>query len=176
MNFAVAQSAFLAGDCPTGMAWGKKALELNPLNSRILGYLGLYLIGCKDPAGERYAARALELDPNADLVIAAITAFQMLKRGEAEAARKLSLEYIASSPRDEPALQLTYILSSAMLNDKKEARRAWRSLVEQFGMPENSAPRDVLNQWIVSPNLIDQIMMVLERTDMFGSPGQANNL
>ncbi len=175
VNFAVAQSAFLAGDCPTGLAWGKKALELNPLNSRILGYLGLYMIGCKNTVGERYAARALELDPNADLTIAAIVAFQMLKRGEAEAARELSLEYMASSPRDEPALQLTYVLSSAMLNDKEEARRAWRSLVQHFGMPENSAPRDVLSQWIISPNLIGEIMTVLDRTGMFGRAGQANN-
>ncbi|WP_417621985.1 tetratricopeptide repeat protein [Parasphingorhabdus sp.] len=167
VNFAVSQSAFLAGDCATGLAWGKKALELNPLNSRISGYLGLYMIGCKYPGGERYAARALELDPNADLTIAAVVAFQMLKRGEAEAARELSLEYMASSPRDEPALQLTYILSSAILNDRKEAQRAWKTLAAHFGLPESSPPREVLGQWIVSPNLIHEIMEIFDRTGMF---------
>jgi hypothetical protein len=121
-NFAISQSAFSAGDCKTGLAWGKKAVALNPLNSRISGYLGLYMIGCNYPEGERYAAQALQLDPNADLAIAATEAFQMLKRGEAQAARDRLSEYMASSPGKEPALELTYILSSAMLNDKKEAR------------------------------------------------------
>lgn len=166
-NFAVSQSAFFAGDCETGVAWGKKAVALNPLNSRISGYLGLYMIACNDPEGERYAAQALELDPNADLTIAAAVAFQMLKRGEAHAARELSSEYMASSPREEPALELTYILSSAMLNDKQEARRAWKSLATRYGLSERSSPREVLSRWIDSPSLIDEIMMVLDRSKLF---------
>ncbi len=166
-NFAVAQSAFFAGDCATGVAWGKKAVELNPLNSRISGYLGLYMIACNLPEGEGYAVRALELDPNADLTIAAAVAFQMLKRGEAEAARRLSSEYMVSSPRSEPALELTYILSSAMLNDKREARRAWKALAERFGLSENSPPRDVLSRWIASPTLLDEIMLVVDRSGIF---------
>jgi tetratricopeptide (TPR) repeat protein len=166
-NFAVSQSAFFLGDCKTGLAWGKKAVALNSLNSRISGYLGLYMIGCNYPEGERYAARALELDPDADLTIAAAVAFQMLKRGEAQAARELSSEYMASSPRKEPALELTYILSSAMLNDKKEARRAWKAMATRFGLSERSPPREVLNQWIDSPILLDEIMMVVRRSRMF---------
>jgi len=167
-NFAISQSAFFAGDCKTGLAWGKKAVALNPLNSRISGYLGLYMIGCNYPEGERYAAQALQLDPNADLTIAAAVAFQMLKRGEAQAARELSSEYMASSTRKEPALELTYILSSAMLNDKKEARRAWKAMAIRFGLSERSPPREVLNQWIDSPILLDEIMMVMNRSRMFG--------
>jgi len=166
-NFAISQSAFFAGDCKTGLAWGKKAVALNPLNSRISGYLGLYMIGCNYPEGEKYAAQALKLDPNADLTIAAAVAFQMLKRGEAQAARELSSEYMASSPRKEPALELTYILSSAMLNDKKEARRAWKAMATRFGLSERSPPREVLNQWIDSPILLDEIMMVVHLSGMF---------
>ncbi|AMO72103.1 hypothetical protein [Sphingorhabdus sp. M41] len=168
-NFAVSQSAFFAGDCETGLAWGKKAVELNPLNSRISGYLGLYMIACDIPDGEKYAAQALELDPNADLAIAAAVAFQMLKRGEAQAARELSSEYMASSLRDEPALELTYILSSAMLNDRQEARRAWKSLALRYGLSEKSPPREVLGQWIDSPSLIDDIMTVFDRSGLFGN-------
>tara|TARA_R110001606_G_scaffold301067_1_gene448730 strand:- start:476 stop:2167 length:1692 start_codon:yes stop_codon:yes gene_type:complete len=166
-NFAVAQSAFFAGDCETGLAWGKKALALNPLNSRISGYLGLYMIGCNYPEGEQYAAQALALDPNADLTIAAAVAFQMLKRGEAQAAKELSAEYMASSTRAEPALELTYILSSAMLNDKKEARRAWKALATRYGLSEQSPPREVLSRWIDSPSLINDIMTVLDRSKLF---------
>lgn len=166
-NFAVAQSAFFAGDCETGLAWGKKAVALNPLNSRISGYLGLYMIACNDPEGERYAAHALEIDPNADLTIAAAVAFQMLKRGEAQAARELSSEYMASSPRDEPALELTYILSSAMLDDREEALRGWKSLALRYGLSERSPPREVLGRWIDSPSVIDEIMMVFDRSGLF---------
>jgi len=166
-NFAVAQSAFFAGDCATGLAWGKKAVALNPLNSRISGYLGLYMIGCDYPEGEKYAAQALELDPNADLSIAAAVALQMLKRGDAPAARELTTEYLASSPRKEPALELTYMLSSAMLNDKEEARRVWKTMATDYGLSENSPPREVLDQWIDSPTLINEIMTIMNRSGMF---------
>ncbi|ASK87083.1 hypothetical protein [Sphingorhabdus sp. SMR4y] len=165
-NFAVAQSAFFAGDCETGVAWGKKAVALNPLNSRITGYLGLYMIGCDYPEGEEYAARALSLDPNADLAIAAAVALQMLKRGDALAARNLTSEYMASSPRKDPGLELTYMLASAMLNDRSEARRVWKALVADFGLPEDSSPRTVLEQWIDSPTLIDDILTIFERSGL----------
>lgn len=166
-NFAVAQSAFFAGDCATGLAWGKKAVALNPLNSRISGYLGLYMIGCNYPEGEKYAAQALELDPNADLAIAAAVALQMLKRGDAQAARKLTSEYMASSPRKEPALELTYMLSSAMLDDKEEARRVWKAMATDQGLSESSPPREVLSRWIGSQTLINEIMIVVDRSGMF---------
>ena len=166
-NFAISQSAFFADDCDTGVAWGKKAVALNPLNSRISGYLGLYMIGCNLPEGEGYATRALELDPNADLTIAAAVAFQMLKRGEAEQARQLSSKYMASSPRDEPALELTYILSAAMLDDKKESRRAWTALAERYGLSATTPPRKVLSRFISSPTLIDEVMAVVNRSRIF---------
>ncbi|MEO9601224.1 hypothetical protein [Parasphingorhabdus sp.] len=165
-NFVIAQSAFLAGDCVTGAAWGKKAVQLNPQDPRISGYLGLYMIGCKDLDGEKYAARALELDPNADLTVAAAVAFQMLKRRDAEAAKQLSSEYIASSPRYDPSLELTYILSSAMLDDREEARRAWKILTGRYGLTEKSPAREVLSRWIVSPFLIDEIMTVFDGVGM----------
>ena len=150
-----------------GVARGKKALDLNPLNSRIGGYLGLYMIGCNLPEGEEYAMRALELDPNTDLTIAAAVALQMLKRGEATAARQMSIDYMVLSPKSEPALELAYILSSALLNDKAEARRAWKALAESFGLSETSAPREVLSRWIASPTLLDDIMAILNRSGVF---------
>jgi hypothetical protein len=114
-----------------------------------------------------YAARALELDPNADLTIAAAVAFQMLKRGEAQAAWTLSSDYMAKDQTNAPALELTYILSSAMLNDKKEARRAWKVMATRFGLSERSPPREVLNQWIPNPILLDQAMMIMTRSRIF---------
>lgn len=168
-NFAIAQSAFFAGDCATGVAWGKKAVSLNPLNSRISGYLGLYMIACNLPEGEGYAVRALEFDPNADLSIAGVVAFQMLKRGDAVSARELSARYMASSLRNEPALELTYILSSAMLKDRTEARRAWKNLAERYGLTEATPPREVLGRWISSPALLDDVMRVADRTSLFTS-------
>tara|TARA_R110000850_G_scaffold40924_10_gene105285 strand:+ start:1574 stop:3268 length:1695 start_codon:yes stop_codon:yes gene_type:complete len=166
-NFAIAQSAFFAGDCETGVAWGKKAVALNPLNSRISGYLGLYMIACNLPEGESYAARALEFDPNADLTIAAAVAFQMLKRGDAVAARALSARYMASSLRNEPGLELTYILSSAMLKDQVEARRAWKVLAERYGLSGSTPPREVLSRWISSPALLDDVMRMVDRSGLF---------
>ena len=166
-NFAIAQSAFFAGDCATGVAWGKKALALNPLNSRISGYLGLYMIACDLPEGERYAVRALEFDPNVDLTIAGAVAFQMLKRGDAVSARDLSARYMASSLRDEPALELTYILSCAMLKDLTEARRAWKILAERYGLSESAPPREVLSRWISSPVLLNEVMRLADQSGLF---------
>ena len=125
------------------------------------------MIGCNLPEGEGYATRALELDPNADLTIAAVVAFQMLKRGEAEQARQLSSKYMASSPRDEPALELTYILSAAMLDDMSESRRAWRALAERYGLSATTPPRKVLSRFIFSPTLLDEVMAVVNRSRIF---------
>jgi hypothetical protein len=168
-NFAISQSAFFAGDCATGVAWGKKAVALNPLNSQISGYLGLYMIACNLPQGESYAVRALEFDTNADLTIAGAVAFQMLKRGEAAEARELSARYMASSFRNEPALELVYILSSAMLKDRMEARRAWRVLAKRYGLSESTPPREVLGRWISSPTLLDEVMKVVDRSGLFNA-------
>lgn len=168
-NFAIAQSAFFAGDCATGVAWGEKAIALNPLNSRISGYLGLYMIACNLPEGEIYAVRALDSDPNADLTIAGAVAFQMLKRGDAVSARQLSSRYLDSSLENEPALELTYILSSAMLKDRTEARRAWKVLAESYGLSESTPPRKVLSRWISSPALLNDIMKVVDRTGLFNT-------
>ncbi len=168
-NFAIAQSAFFAGDCATGVAWGQKAVALNPLNSAISGYLGLYMISCDMPEGEGYAARALESDSNADPTIAAAVALQMIKRGDAVSARDLSVKYMASSLEKEPALELTYILSSAMLKDKAEARRAWKALAEQYGLSETTPPREVLKRLMSNPALMDDVMRVADRSGLFSS-------
>ncbi|NRD90085.1 hypothetical protein C8024_12370 [Sphingopyxis sp. BSNA05] len=125
------------------------------------------MIGCDYPEGEQYAARALELDPNADLSIAAAVALQMLKRGDARAARELTSEYMASSPRKDPALELTYMLASAMLGEKDEARRIWKTMATGYGLTENSSPREVLDQWIDNPTLVTEILTVFDRSGIF---------
>ena len=130
-TFAVAQSAFFEGDCRRGVSWGKRAVGLNPLNSRIMGYLGIYMLACKLPEGEAYVTRALEMDANADLDIAATVAMQKLRRGDAKAAQELSAKYMDFVPGAAVGLEISYILASASLNEKDEARRAWRMLAKR---------------------------------------------
>lgn len=161
--FAVAQTAFLAGNCQKGVMWGKRATELNPLNSRISGYLGMYMFGCKMPEGKDYAERALEMDPNADIAIAATLAFHQLQQGDAKSARALSVRYMALAPKYEPALELAYALSSAMLGDRREARKSWRRLTRRYGLPPNAAPRDVMRKWVANPYLIRETELIFDR-------------
>lgn len=165
-TFAVAQSAFYEGDCRKGVAWGERAVRLNPLNSRIMGYLGLYMLACNLPEGEAYSVRALELDPYADLVVAATLAMQKLQRGDAMGARQLSSKYLDSAPGAAPGLEISYILSTAALGDKAEAQRAWRSLIARSGLPKTATPRDVLSRWIANPVLIRELEQDFENANL----------
>jgi hypothetical protein len=156
-TFAVAQSAFFEGDCRRGLAWGERAVRLNPLNSRIMGYLGIYMLACDMPEGEAYSIRAMQMDANADLSIAATVAMQKLRRGDAEGAQEMSSKYMDSMPGAALGLEISYILSSAMLGEKDDARKAWRLLAERSGFPETAEPAKVLGKWIFDPNLVRQL-------------------
>jgi hypothetical protein len=107
---------------------GRGAVRLNPLNSRIMGYLGIYMLACDMPEGEAYSIRAMQMDTNADLSIAATVAMQKLRRGDAEGAQEMSSKYMDSMPGAALGLEISYILSSAMLGEKDDARKAWRLL------------------------------------------------
>ena len=166
-TFAVAQSAFYEGDCRRGASWGQRAVSLNPLNSRIMGYLGIYMLACKMPEGEAYATRALELDANADLAIVATVAMQKLRRGEAKAAQELSSRYMDSVPGAAVGLEISYILSSAALGEKEDARKAWRLLAKRSGFPETAEPRAVLSKWIGNPILLRELEADFQKADLY---------
>ncbi len=165
-NFAVAQVAFFEGDCDTGVAWGKRAVELNPLNSRIAGYLGLGMLGCNIPGGEVYAARALEMDSSTDLVVAAVVAFHKLRKGDALGSQQMSKEYMAGALHPEPGLEITYILSSAILGDKSEARAMWKKHAARYGFSEDTPVKKVIGSWIANPRLIDQIALAFDKVEL----------
>jgi hypothetical protein len=156
-TYAVAQRLFFEGDCRRGASWGERAVSLNPLDSRIMGYLGMYMLACDMPEGEAYSTRALEMDPNADLAIVATVAMAKLRRGEVKAAQELSSKYLDSVPGAAPGLEIVFILSSAMLGEKEEARKAWRLLAERSGFPETAEPRDVLGRWIANPEIVRRL-------------------
>ena len=166
-NFAVAQVAFFEGDCETGTTWGKRAVELNPLNSRIAGYLGLGMLGCNIPGGEEYAERALEMDSNTDLVVAAVVAFHKLQSGDAQGSRELSQKYMAGALRPEPGLEITYILSSASLGNKAEARTMWKNHAARYGFAEDTPVKTVISAWIANPNLIDEIASAFDKVQLY---------
>lgn len=166
-TFAIAQSAFYEGDCRRGVSWGERAVSLNPLNSRIMGYLGIYMLTCGMPEGEAYATKALQMDSNADLAVAAVVAMQKLRRGEAEAAQELSSKYMDSVPGSAVGLEISYILSSAMLGEKEEARKAWRLLAERSGFPETAEPRVVLNKWIGNPRLRRELEADFKKAELY---------
>ena len=165
--FAVAQSAFLEGDCRRGVAWGERAVRLNPLNSRIMGYLGLYMLACKMPEGEAYSTRALQMDPDADLTIVATVALQKLRRGDAKAAQQLASRYMDLAPGSTPGLEISYILSTATLGDKEEARRAWRQFTKRSNLPETAPPSEVLGKWMSNPLLIRQLEADFAKAELY---------
>jgi tetratricopeptide (TPR) repeat protein len=166
-TFAVAQSAFYKGDCRRGVLWGERAVGLNPLNSRIMGYLGMYMLACDMPEGEAYADQALRMDPNAELAIAATVAMRQLRRGDAQAAQKLSLKYLDSMPGAAVGLEISFILSSAMLGEKDEARRVWRQLAERSGYPATAAPADVLQKLISDPDILRKLVADFEAAALY---------
>ena len=166
-TFAVAQSAFYEGDCRRGASWGERAVRLNPLNSRITGYLGMYMLACQMPEGEAYATRALQMDANVDLAVAATVAIQKLRRGEAKAAQELSAKYMDYAPGGAVGLEISYILASAMLDNKEEARKAWRALAKRSGFAETAPPGEVLGRWIANPVLLRELETDFERADLY---------
>jgi|TARA_R110002049_G_scaffold35935_5_gene115343 hypothetical protein len=165
--FAVAQSAFFEGDCRRGVSWGERAVSLNPLNSRIMGYLGIYMLACKIPEGEAYVTRALDMDANVDVDVAATVALQKLRRGDVKAAQELSSKYMDFVPGTAVGLEISYILASAGLDEKEEARRAWRVLAERSGFEENAAPRKVLTKFISNPALVSELETDFDKADLY---------
>ena len=137
------------------------------LNSRIIGYLGLYMLACDMPEGEVYAKRALEMDANVDLAVTAAVAMQMLRRGDAKAAQELSSKYLDSVPGAAVGLEISYILSSAMLGEKENARKAWRLLAERSGFPETADPADVLGRWIANPDLVRSLESDFRKAQLY---------
>ena len=160
--FAVSQAAFFTGDCVTGATWGKRAVKLNPLDSRIMGYLGLSMFTCKMAEGDKYSSQALELDPNVDMSIAAIVALQKLKRGDALGAQQLSKKYMELALRPQPGLELFYMLSTAKLGDKSEARVYWMRLITHFDLKVDASVRTLLSKWVSNPMLIDEIVVIFD--------------
>ena len=166
-TFAVAQNAFLESDCRKGAAWGKRAVDLNPLSSQIMGHLGMYMLACNLPEGEAYAIRALEMDPNADLAIPATVAIQKMRQGDARAAYELSVNYINTAPGMAPGLEISYILSAAALGKRDEARKVWRRFAERSGYPETAASRDVFERWIANPDIVRELEIEFEKADLY---------
>ena len=64
-------------------------------------------------------------------------------------------------------LEISYILASAGLNEKDEARRAWRMLAKRSGFPETAAPRKVLDKWISNPALMRELEADFEEADLY---------
>jgi len=165
--FSVAQNAFFAGDCHRGRSWGERAVNLNPLDSRIMGYLGIYMLACDMPEGEVYSTKALQMDPDADLAVAASLAMQKLHRGEARAAQELSARYTENPPGAALGLEISFILSSAMLGQKEDAREAWRLLAERSGFPETAEPSKVLGRWIANPDLVRELAADFKEAELY---------
>ena len=165
--FSVAQNAFFAGDCHRGRSWGERAVNLNPLDSRIMGYLGIYMLACDMPEGEVYATKALQMDPDADLAVAASLAMQKLHRGEARAAQELSARYMENPPGAALGLEISFILSSAMLGQKEDAREAWRLLAKRSGFPETAEPSKVLGRWIANPDLVRELAADFKEAELY---------
>jgi len=165
--FSVAQNAFFADDCYKGRSWGERAVNLNPLDSRIMGYLGMYMLACDMPEGEAYSIKALQMDPNVDLTVAATLAMQKLHRGEAKAAQELSARYMENPPGAALGLEISFILSSAMLGQKEDARQAWRLLAERSGFSETAEPSKVLGRWIANPDLVRELAADFKKAELY---------
>lgn len=166
-NFAVARAAFFEGNCSKGINWGQKAVALNPLDSRISGYLSLYMTGCGYPDAESYATMALQSDHNADPVIAASLAFRKVEKGDNAGARQMTEHYLANALQPEPSLQIVYILASARLGETDDARRVWRSLAQRFDLPETVTSEKLLSKIIANPMVARRVRNAFDNSPRF---------
>ncbi|ALH81341.1 tetratricopeptide repeat protein [Sphingopyxis macrogoltabida] len=152
--FAMARASFYAGNCPAGNAMGDAAIKLNPYDSDLSGFLGLFKTTCGQmDEGEALLRRSLALDSSYPGVPAVTLAFLLSQRGNQDEALSI-LDQMPSPSNMEPQYLMVRSVVLARSGNLPEARRQWQRLLAYTRQPAGTPPERVLQQFVITPAVI----------------------
>jgi len=152
--FAMARANFYANNCASGLAMGDGALQQNPYDADLAGFMGLFKLACGDvEQGPALLQRSLDLDSSYPGVPAVTLAFVRSQAGDQDAAKAI-LDRIPSPSKMEPQFLLVRSIVLARQGRKEEAQAIWRHLLKYTGQPASAPPETVLRQFMITPAVI----------------------
>ncbi len=166
--FAMARAHFYSSNCQRGVAMGNSAVELNPYDPDLAGFMGLFKTSCGLGAeGEALLARSVMLDDSHAGVPAVTLAFVHSQRGEQAEALAL-LDRMPSPSNLEPQYLMVRSIVLARTGKVDEARVLWRRLLDYTGQPAAAPPETVLRQFMITPAVIARASIALRETGVVG--------
>lgn len=152
--FAMARANFYISNCAGGLAMGDEALELNPYDADLAGFMGLFKLGCgQEEQGTMLLQRSLDLDSSNPGVPAVTLAFVRSQAGDQDAAKAI-LDRVPSPSKLEPQFLLVRSIVLARQGHVPQARAVWQHLLKYTKQPANAAPETVLRQFMITPAVI----------------------
>ncbi|MBL8652260.1 MAG: tetratricopeptide repeat protein [Sphingopyxis sp.] len=166
--FAMARAHFYAGNCQRGVAMGNAAIELNPYDPDLAGFMGLFKTSCGLATdGEVLLRRSVMLDDSHAGVPAVTLAFLHSQRGEQPEALAL-LDRMPSPSNMEPQYLMVRSIVLARMGQVDQARALWRRLLEYTSQPANAPPEMVLRQFMITPAVIARASIALREAGVVG--------
>lgn len=163
-QFAMARASVYAGNCAGGVAMGDTAMQLNPYDADLAGFLGLFKLACNQPeAGAALLQRSLDLDPSYPGVPAVTLAFLRSQGGDQGAAMAI-LDRVPSTSAREPQFLMVRAIVLARQGKLPEAQALWGRLVAYTKQPANAPPEQVLRQFVITPIVIRRASEALRET------------
>ncbi|WP_438729072.1 hypothetical protein ACR9YC_01685 [Parasphingorhabdus sp. DH2-15] len=92
-------------------------------------------------------------------------AFLRYKQGNFDEAYQLSNRKLDDSSRIDPGLQITSTLSALAIGRRQEAEETWQQLNLALGLPHNTRPAQLLESYIVNPNLRAAVLKEFSKYD-----------
>lgn len=162
--FAMARANFYSGNCAGGNAMGDAAIALNPYDSDMSGFLGLFKLTCGQATeGEVLLRRSLQLDSSYPGVPAVTLAFVLSQRGELVEARKI-LDQMPSPSNMEPQYMMVRAIVLAKQGDVAAGRVQWQRLLTYTRQPADAAPERVLGRFMITPVVIQRASAALRES------------
>jgi len=169
-QFAMARANFYTGNCSGGVAMGDAAVRLNPYNADLTGFLGLFKLACDDAEeGTALLQRSLDLDSSYPGVPAVTLAFIRSQGGDQDAAMSI-LDQVPSSSAREPQFLMVRAIVLARQGKQAEARALWQRLLAYTKQPANAPPERVLQQFVITPTVIQRSSAALRESGVVGAP------
>ena len=169
-QFAMARANFYAGNCSGGIAMGDAAARLNPYDADLAGFLGLFKLACDQPQeGAALLQRSLDLDSSYPGVPAVTLAFLRSQEGDQDAAMAI-LDRVPSTSAREPQFLMVRAIVLARQGKLPEARALWARLLAYTKQAANAPPEKVLQQFIITPAVIQRSSAALRESGVVVAP------
>ena len=161
--FALARAAYFRGDCVHGSRLAVRAVQINPYDADIAGYVGVYESACGNiDFGEKMLRRSIDLDGSHSALPTVTLAFLLAERGQNNEATSL-LDRLPSAATYEMQFLLVKTILAKNRGDVAASRSLWAALVQQANLPADAPAKQVLQQFITSPAVQDRAITALGR-------------